>query len=234
MKDQYFGDFGDYQKVSLLEHLQKQKLKVVVHWMKTRDDDSTDGKHITYLTKPERWRTYSPEVFDYLKAKVESQGRNLRHIENSPFCAECEFISEYIENTGDRKKALRRAIARDRDIILFDPDNGIEVASTNPKSVHKYVTWAEVAHAFDSNKSVIIYQHFARVNRETFIQRKVEEICDRFFCDVASLQVKHSVYFFMIQPHHKGQIYESISEFSERWRDLSLIRHHKKNSDTTQ
>lgn len=226
MKDQYFGDFGDYQKVSLLEHLQEQKLKTIVHWMKTRDDDSTDGKHIAYFNKPEQWRLYSPDIFDYLKSKVENGSRNLRHIENSPFCTGCEFISEYIEDIGERKKSLSKSIAKDGDIMLFDPDNGIEVASTNPKSLHKYVTWDEVARVFDSNKSVIIYQHFARTNRETFIQRKIEEIRDRFSCDLASLQVKHSVFFFMIKSNHRNKIQKSINEFSKRWPGFSVARYH--------
>ncbi len=57
MKDQYFGDFGDYQKISLLKKLKTTGLTITAYWMKTKDDQSTDGKHITYLTKPELWRT---------------------------------------------------------------------------------------------------------------------------------------------------------------------------------
>ena len=137
MKDQYFGDFGDYQKVSLLKCLQKKNLKVLVHWLKTKDDSSTDGKHITYLEKSELWANFDTDVFKLLKEKIGSGERSLTHIETSEFCSEVEFINEYIEDEDIRKKTLEQVIKSNAEVVLFDPDNGIQVVSSNMKNIHK-------------------------------------------------------------------------------------------------
>ena len=67
MKNQYFGDFGDYQKFSLLKHLRDLfGLKIVVHWMKTKDDSRNDGSKIMYLSNISKWSVFEPEIFDFL------------------------------------------------------------------------------------------------------------------------------------------------------------------------
>jgi hypothetical protein len=224
MKDQYFGDFGDYQKISLLKNLQKEKLKVLVHWLKTKNDESTDGKHISYLEKPELWASFDPGIYTFLKEKINSGERLLSHIETSEYCSEVEFLKEYIESEDSRKNALQQVISSNADVVLFDPDNGIEVASTNKKNIHKYVTWDELQATFKSGKSVIVYQHFSRTNREKFIREKVSGIEKRIMCPVVSIQVRHSVYFFLIQQKHKVRLMKVIKEFSNTWKSLAVVR----------
>ena len=223
MKDQYFGD---YQKVSLLKYLQDNHLKVLVHWMRTKDDESTDGKHITYLEKPKIWRQFHEDVFDFLKLKIASGERHLKHIEDSSYGSGITFLNEYIEDIVSRDKALKQLIKSDSDVVFFDPDNGIEVASTNKKNIHKYVMWDEIIQAFESEKSVIIYQHFSRTNRETFIQDKAKEIQKHVSCPTISVQVRHSVYFFLIQPKHEKKLQNTIKEFSSSWKHLAIVRNH--------
>jgi len=226
MKDQYFGDFGDYQKVSLLRQLAAAELKVLVYWMKTENDASTDGKHITYLDKPETWRSFDPEIYDFLQSKIRTEPRSLQHIEQSAYCAGIEFLNESIETTVTRENSLRHLVASDSDIVLFDPDNGIEVASTTGRTIHKYVTWAELASAFTSGKSLIVYQHFSRTARESFIEDKAREIKKRIGCSLVSVQVRHSVYFFLIQERHEKAVQSAITAFAQTWKQLAEIRKH--------
>lgn len=225
MKDQYFGDFGDYQKISLLQKLSKAGLRVTTYWMKTLDDSSTDGKHITYLLKPALWRSYETEIFDFLNEKIKSKKRLLSHIEGSSYCKGIQFINDPIEDTLVRDAILEK-ICRDntQDVVFFDPDNGIEVASTNKKNVHKYVTWNEIIKTFNSGKSVLIYQHFSRSSRESFIKNKMKEIKQRIDAPVLSLKVKHSVYFFVIQEKHKKQIEQALREFTITWKQFAVVK----------
>lgn len=223
MKDQYFGDFGDYQKVSLLQKLNTEGLKVTTYWMKTLDDKSTDGKHITYLEKPNLWRSYEAEIFDFLNEKIKSKKRLLSFIENSSYCKGINFITEHIENLSIRDAILKRICSDNtQDIIFFDPDNGIEVASTNKKNLHKYVTWNEIIKTYKSGKSVLIYQHFSRSNREVFIKDKIKEIKQRIDTSILSLQVRHSVYFFIYNKKHKKRIEQALKEFTSIWEQLAI------------
>ena len=50
MKDQYFGDAGDYGKYGLLRFIAEKGIKIGVHWYLTDSDDSNDGKHTAYLS----------------------------------------------------------------------------------------------------------------------------------------------------------------------------------------
>ena len=46
MKDQYFGDINDYRKYGLLRAIIRAgRLRILVAWMLTVDDGSTDGKY---------------------------------------------------------------------------------------------------------------------------------------------------------------------------------------------
>ena len=70
MKDQYFGDINDYRNFGLLR---ASHLRLLIAWMLTPNDGSTDGKHIAYLDKPEQWSHHDPALFHTLKALLASQ-----------------------------------------------------------------------------------------------------------------------------------------------------------------
>lgn len=91
--------------------------------MKTKDDNSTDGKHITYLKNPELWRPYEPDIFDFIAKKIETGKRALIHIEESDHCDDIVFVNEYIEDWVVRNVILDELCKKsDSDIIFFDPD----------------------------------------------------------------------------------------------------------------
>ena len=51
MKNQYFGDIGDYGKYGLLRFLAEHEVNVAVNWYLTKNDQSNDGNLRGYLTK---------------------------------------------------------------------------------------------------------------------------------------------------------------------------------------
>ncbi len=74
MKNQYFGDIGDYGKYGMLQFLAEHGITISVNWYLTQDDGSADGKFIKYLSK-ERFRKYSPALFDVLKEYIVDKNR---------------------------------------------------------------------------------------------------------------------------------------------------------------
>lgn len=80
MKNQYFGDVGDYGKYGLLRHLANNGIKIAVNWYLTPDDGSNDGKHITYLEKDDMQR-YDTELFLTLREMLRAGQRDVLSFE---------------------------------------------------------------------------------------------------------------------------------------------------------
>ncbi len=69
MKDQYFGDINDYRKYGLLRAIIRASgFGILVAWMLTPDDGSTDGKFISYLEHPSKWSFHDPVLFEKIRA----------------------------------------------------------------------------------------------------------------------------------------------------------------------
>ena len=71
MKNQYFGDIGDYGKYGLLKFLAQHNVKIAVNWYLTENDENKfgDGGLIDYLKdKYERkYSKYDPDLFGILQ-----------------------------------------------------------------------------------------------------------------------------------------------------------------------
>jgi hypothetical protein len=226
MKNQYFGDFGDYQKFSLLKMLRNVGgFKITVHWMKTRDDGGTDGKRVTYLNNPKTWDSFDKEIFEFISGHIHAKKRDLALYEKSLHADGITFVNDHIES-AQRRLELLDGIRSDKksDLIFFDPDNGIEVKSTTQKTIHKYVLWSDIQTAFSSGKSILVYQHFSRKNRDIFIQEKLTEFRSRLDVDVFVIKVKHSVYFLLAQKSHISRVRQSLIDYSKVWKSLVSTR----------
>ncbi len=223
MKHQYFGDVNDYGKYGLLRVLLKETgLSLGVCWMLTKDDGRADGKDIDYLAKPNSWRGFDPDLFDVLAASV-PKGRSLAHVGASgvlrnALAYELELKDsrvsrpEYFEGA---RKALTGA-----EILFFDPDNGIEVASVplGWRGSSKYLYWEELEAAQASGSSVLLYQHYPHVERRAFSGKLAAEMMRR-------LRVKEILEFstakvaFMLAPqsHHRAAFERSCRALTESW-----------------
>ena len=139
--------------------------------------------------------------------------------EKSSHAIGIKFINDYVEDAQKRLESFDGIRSNKKyNLIFFDPDNGIEVKSTRPKTVHKYVLWNDIKIAFNSGKSVLVYQHFPRRSRDTFIKDKLKEFENYFNADVLVIKVKHSVYFLLTQKSHLNKIRKSLNSYLERWK----------------
>ena len=147
MKRQYFADKRDYLKYSIVRHLLRQGISTTVCWMMTTDDPSGQGAHKGYLKNPKKWRSFDPEVFDYLKAQVDGGSADIHSMEREGPISRCRFYWECLQSDFvNRKQYLGGCLhmAAGTDLVFFDPDIGPEPKEIKPKDLDKYVLWDEI------------------------------------------------------------------------------------------
>jgi hypothetical protein len=84
MKNQYFGDVNDYRKYGLLRAIiEASHLRVLVAWMLTPDDGSSDGKFVSYLEQPEKWSKYDPQLFQHIRSMLSGGQRRVSLIDRA-------------------------------------------------------------------------------------------------------------------------------------------------------
>jgi len=235
VKNQYFGDINDYKKYSLLRLLSGQgQIETTVCWVLTEDDDRTDGKRIRYLEQPDRWQSYDPMLYEYLRELVLEKGaRNISHIEKDDILPKCRFYKEFISDDVDsRARFFKKFLefAQGSDLVFFDPDNGIEVKSIprGKKSSSKYIYWDEVQSSYEAGYSLMIYQHFPRRPREPFLRNLVRRF--RHFVtarQVFSYCTFHVAFLLIPQPRHEDMFLENSDKVSKTWGEVIKIRKHK-------
>jgi hypothetical protein len=206
VKDQYCGDINDFRKYGILRAL-AGRLSLCVCWMLTPADGRTDGKHTAYLSQPRRWRDLDAELFDAL-GKVVATRRCVEAIEQSGLLPDAAFYSAVVPDAGVARSAWFEAAlsaAHRRDLVFFDPDNGLEVKSVGygRASSSKYLYWHEVQRAWGMGHSLVIYQHFPRRSRAEFIttlSAQLRDLCPS--AEVTPLCTPYVVFFVVAQPLH--------------------------------
>ncbi len=216
MKDQYFGDINDYRKYGLLRVLSgRGALRVAVCWMLTPPDGRGDGRFTEYLSDPETWRGHDPELFDALRYWVLERGsRNVRHA--ARLLPRARFA-----------RSLSRA--RDCELYFFDPDNGLEVRSTPPGRAgsSKYLYWPELEQAWRRGHSVLVYQHFPRVRRESFVERLASELLRRTAApEVVAFSTARVLFLLAPQPAHRRWLIARTRVVESQWHgEFRITRH---------
>lgn len=174
MKDQYFGDVGDYGKFGLLRFFSERDISIAVNWYLTADDGSRDGRHISYLEKKEYFK-YDSMLYVFLREKViEKQERSVSLIENSELLPGTVFYNEMLEDPLKYIKKEREDIRKNwhegglekcagAELVFLDPDNGFrtklpKAVKDQPKSCYAN----EVADYYNSGSNVCFYTHKGR------------------------------------------------------------------------
>lgn len=176
MKHQYVGDINDYVKYSVLRAVlgAAGTRRLVVSWMLTADDGGGDGRRLAYLRHPDRYRSVDPDLFDELTRVVDSGSRSISAIESSAILRRTSFYPALLEpgiSARDRYfEGLWRQVL-ERDVVFFDPDNGLDVASVRPggRGSWRYLYAEELAPLQALNAAAIVYQHFPRVQRDEYV-----------------------------------------------------------------
>lgn len=180
MKDQYVGDLNDFAKYQLLRICAVLFDQITVAWMLTKNDGRTDGGRTGYLQQ-RGFRDADPELFDQLRTLVARGERNVAAVQTAKFLPGCSFEPEPVPLSHVDRSAYFERLARqaaEDTLIFFDPDNGLEVASVakHRRGAEKFLFWDEVQMIRDTGASVMIYQHFPRVDRVTYSEASLARL----------------------------------------------------------
>ncbi|MBT3191079.1 MAG: hypothetical protein HN341_00840 [Verrucomicrobia bacterium] len=224
MKHQYFGDINDYLKYGLLRViLRDTTLRLGVCWMLTADDGRPDGGKTRYLDQAAVWRAYDPPLFDILHTAVEAGERNISAVEAGRILPDTIYYSDLLNDNRAARAQYFEGVQSGMsgvDLVFFDPDNGMEVRS-KPKGRRdsaKYLYWDEVKRFSAAGKSLIVFQHFARVKRDSF----TSDLRERFAaeCDVpwvGVLVTSNVAYFVVPSPAHERTLKEACRSACRSW-----------------
>ena len=203
MKNQYVGDINDYTKYILLEKLSSVGLRIGICWMLTENNNRTDGGRISYLNMPP-YRVHNPVIYDALKSIVLSDRRNVTEIQAANIIPESIYYNHLDDMVSNESI----------DLMFFDPDNGFEVKSVakGKAGSERYVFWGDVVETYDSGYSVMVYQHFPRVNRNNYMDSLSFKVVDYVRAKVVCHIYTSTVDFVLIpQPKHY-QLIEGVIE----------------------
>ena len=229
MKNQYFGDINDYRKYGLLRALSSdRKIKAAICWMLTANDGGTDGRFTDFLDSPERWRKYDPELFDMLsEIVIDRKKRDVKEADRVGLIDRVSYYSPVLtdDNRSDYFAQFRKTVIPSH-LVFFDPDNGFEVGSVpkGKRGSRKYLYWDEVSLFFSTGSSLLIYQHFPRIERQKFLTLKANQI---FAATkprlVYAFETTRVAFFLITQEHHLKSFRDSIRKVTETWREEFFI-----------
>jgi diadenosine tetraphosphate (Ap4A) HIT family hydrolase len=233
LKHQYFGDINDYRKYGLIRTLcGSGLLSTYICWMLTLDSKGNkDGKKISYLSHQEVWRHYDSDLFDFLQTEILQQ-KTSRIIDEralSNVLPNARFFTPLLQDAADLRdeyfKTLFHELPRTGGLLFLDPDNGLEVPSCRKgnKNSSKYVYWGEVNKAYESGHSVLIYQHFQRVERKKYIRDISEKANAKTGATVFAYVTSHVVFFLLARPEHIDHFKKANVQLSRQWHTQILI-----------
>ena len=150
-RNKYVGDINDYHKYGLLNTLSGEgAIRTGICWMLTPNDIQNDGQSIDYLHKPEIWSAYAPLIFDRLaECARQPDGRTYKELRICQHSTQHAFLfrgnSEIAAGRRRYFEEMRRHFA-DRDLIFFDPDNGLQIKSCplGHRNSSKFLYWSEL------------------------------------------------------------------------------------------
>lgn len=234
MKDQYFGDINDYRKYGLLRLLSAEsEISTGVCWMLTPSDGRTDGQFLRYLDQPAKWRRFDSALFDHLFRCVRIDGeRDIRRMEDADILPNTRFWPRLLsDNATERHQYFTEMLEsfREADLIFFDPDNGFETPSRplGRRNSNKYIYLNELSDTYSAGHSVLVYQHFVRESRDSFIERIAELIQSKTeAAKLYSFRTPHVVFFLASQDKHAEHFDSRTRQVSEVWgKQIQVLWH---------
>jgi len=227
MKNKSFGDINDYKKYGILRILSDSgKIRTGVCWMLTEDNNENDGKFTSYLEKPTKWRKYDPLLFDALHYSLNTVNtRNVEAAEELKLIDNTYYFTKVLQHKNPEREEYFNDFdtnAANCDLIFFDPDNGIEVNScpSGRKNSPKYLYWEEIIKCYEAGHSLLIYQHFPRIERKLFISQISENIKAKLDVDtVINFQTSNVLFIFIPQTNMKEYYLENSRKVEHTWKD---------------
>jgi len=220
VKNQYVGDVSDYLKYALLRALAGPAERLVVAWMLTLDDERTDGRRLSYLDQPQRYRRLDPVLFDMLNTVVAANTRSVRAVEDAGLLAGSAYVRRILTDDLPGRDEYFNEVwgaTSGRTLLFFDPDNGMAVPSVRKgaRNSSKYLYWDELKKAYGEGVSLIVYQHFPRRPRHLFLRElaaRVHEVTGT--TRVLSISTPHVAFIVVPQTDHAPALEERLGGFS--------------------
>lgn len=221
MKNQYFGDVGDYGKYAMLRFLADHGIKIAVNWYLTPNDGSNDGNITTYLDKDEM-RSYDEVIFDLLKEMLSKGERSIEAFEKANVIREAVYYHAILsEAKADRGEWHQNAmkVCADAELVFLDPDNGAtEIKSM--KGSNKFCFPEEIADYFNAGQNVVYYCQKARRTQKQWETAK--GLMQRYLPDcrifVATYHKKPQRSYVFVLHGEDYDRYESLmTEFCHKW-----------------
>jgi hypothetical protein len=230
MKNQYFGDVGDYGKYALLRFLAKHDIKIAVNWYLTADDGSNDGKHVTYL-KDAKNRRYDPELYDVLKKMVSAGIRSVSDFQKKNVIPSAVYYDALLQiegTTKPKRQENRRLwhenamkICQKAELVFLDPDNGACEKEPKPsKNSIKYCYADEIADYFEAGHEVVYYCQKGRRTEEQW--EKAKNLMKRRLPDACLTAVTfhrgtQRTYIFVLHKENYLRYKELLQSFLKEW-----------------
>ena len=193
--------------------------------MLTHDDGGSDGELRNYLSKPERWRKYDPELYDRLQMLQQPGVR--RSVQCAPawqLVPRATYFDQLITDGARQRDGYFRAAfetLRECQILFFDPDSGIEVQSVGrgKRGSARYIYRGELREAYGSGHSLLVYQPFPRVERAQFVPFLANCLREELRAEhVAGLATPYVAFFLVQQTGHRTLLEKAAEAVHSRWR----------------
>ena len=218
MKNQYFGDITDYRKYGILRALQECCVSIGVCWMMTPDKaGNKDGRITDYGNGTD------DALHKFLQKCIREDWRNVGELESSGLLPAAKYFSRPMPSFGGRGDyfAAMRESFDDRELIFFDPDNGIALGKTCNE---KHLDLRQIARTWEEGFSALIIQFPNRngSHDEQIIRagKQLSGITGKK--EAVSLfrfrQQKPVFFFMMAQDHHQEKMGKAQKLIKERWR----------------
>jgi hypothetical protein len=206
LQDRYVGDVGDFAKYGLLRRLAgrrgEREIRLGLVWcLFPNETHNDDGRHVSYLRKPE-FEALDDPLLTALRKIVTSGNRCISAVsggglfpDRTVFCdaataAPAPPRLSRSNRLRHRTEWLDRCfrITEECDLVFFDPDNGVEIASV-PKhhpNAGKYIYWDELMPFWGRRQTLLVYHH---LNRKGSAARQVCGLRDRFQAELDGASV---------------------------------------------
>ena len=230
MKNQYFGDIGDYGKYGLLRFIANHGITIAINWYLTPDDNSNDGNIRSYLTK-EQERIYDPELFDILRMLSVNEKRDVNYFASQDGIPGAVYFDTLVQPLPNELtvSAVEKRTERERwhqqalktcgrsELVFMDPDNGLK--SGNPtarKDSTKFVYASEISDYYKRGQDVFYYCHKGRRTESQWEQAKrtmLDQCPDAKLMGVTYHRGTQRSYIFIVHPEKEEFFSGLIKEF---------------------
>jgi len=218
MQNKYFGDIHDFYKYVLLKRI-SEHFSLGIYWCLVPNDISKDGNK--KLTEKENKK--DSKLFGLLNSSKDKDLKNIK-----PYFSK---NTKYFENIHEKYhlNSIYQKIAFEKlfkqEIIFFDPDNGLEVLTTNNKNKFKYLSYETIEKYWIIGNSMIIYQHLNRdKNYLDDIILKITELLNIHKIGYLNVIRKgHVDYIFIIQKKHR-LLHDIIADFVNKNKEFKIMK----------